>query len=182
VEENKQRQGESSGKAEIQEKKRLLDMAKQTTLVIGKNGTLGRALYERLGGDATGRHDFNLKDNPVFPPEKYDVVYIVAAKTKFRDCELDEDAYQTNVDGPIRLGAYFRKSFIVYISSEAAEWSRTSYGIQKAHAELGLLAVLGYERLAIVRPTKITQDRLISLVEFLVKIGEERLCGTHRYR
>ena len=181
MEENKQRKGESSGKAEVQETKRLLDMAKQTTLVIGKNGMLGRALHERLGGESTGSKEFNIKDAPVFT-KHYDVVYIVAAKTKFRDCELDEDAYQVNVDGPIRLGAYFNSSFIVYISSEAAEWSRTSYGIQKSHAELGLLAVVGYERLAIVRPTKITQDRLASLVEFLVKIGEERLCGTHRYR
>src|SRR5258706_10158943 len=148
---------------------------------------LGNSLYMRIGGTALSHQDYDLRDDrtlviaslQIAPP---DVVYIVAAMSKFRDCELNEDAWSINVDGPVRVAHHFKTSFIVYISSEAAEWGRTSYGIQKAHAELGLLAVCGYDRLAIVRPTKIVPSKLNALCEGLEKIGKERLCGVHRFR
>jgi len=152
-----------------------------SSLIIGKNGMLGEALYKRIGGVATTSRDFDLRGDPKDLPEA-ELVYIVAAMSKFRDCELNPDSWAINVDGPIRVAHHFKNSFIVYISSEAAEWGRTAYGIQKAHAELGLLAVCGYERLAIFRPCKIVPSMLNMLCRDLDRIGKERLCGVHRFR
>jgi dTDP-4-dehydrorhamnose reductase len=156
-------------------------------LLIGKDGQLGSALHKHFKCTGTSRHVgakpyFQLTDDPKNLPEA-EVVFIVAAKTKFRDCEIDEDAWQVNVDGPIRIGARYRESFIVYISSEAAEWSgHTAYGDQKRFAEMGLRAVVPFNRLAIVRPDKVTPDRIDDLCKLVEKIGKQKVGGVYRFR
>lgn len=160
-----------------------------TAVIVGAGGVVGSALYARVGGFGTTHEEFDLKDDPGRLPDA-DLVYIIAAKSKFRDCELDEDAWEVNVDAPIRIAARYSTQtrparlpaqFIVYVSSEAATWGRTSYGIQKSHAELGLIAVCRYHRLAIVRPKKLTPERINPLCELLWKIGTEQLCGVHKF-
>ena len=151
------------------------------SIIVGASGILGAALHRRIGGIGMRRGDYDLKGDPIALPGA-DLIYIVASKTKFRDCELDEDAWAVNVDGPMKLAHRFKDSFIVYISSEAAEWSgRTAYGDQKRYAELGLRTVVPYENLCIVRPKKLTPVRIELLCEFLERVGRERLCGIHRF-
>jgi dTDP-4-dehydrorhamnose reductase len=161
-------------------------------LVIGKDGYLGRMLFQSLKHSVgTSRRVgsklfFDLKSSDPKTLPEADVVYIVAAKTKFRDCEIDDDAWSINVDGPIGIGSRYSDSldsFVIYISSEAAEWSgHTAYGDQKRFAEMGLRAVVPYQRLAIVRPSKVTTDRIEDLCKLLLKIGSERLFGVHRFK
>ena len=165
-------------------------------LIIGRDGQVGKALYDHLrvldiagGVRGTSRRggefpQFNLTDDPKVLPSA-DVVFLVASKTKFRDCELDSDAWSVNVDSPIRIAEHFAfnpSTFIAYISSEAAEWSgRTAYGDQKRFAEIGLLSVVGYHRLAVVRPKKLTPERIADLCILLEKVGRLRLYGVHRF-
>lgn len=159
-----------------------------TELVIGKDGYLGRMLCDWLGCEGTSRRTgaqlfFDLKSSDPRTLPDADVVYIVAAKTKFRDCEIDDDAWNTNVDGPIRIGDRYRESFIVYISSEAAEWSgHTAYGDHKRFAELGLMSVVPFRNLAVVRPAKVTPDRIEDLCHLLQTIGKDKRFGVHRFR
>lgn len=157
-------------------------------LLIGKDGQLGSALYKHFKDCiGTSRHTgakpyFQLTDDPWRLPHA-EVVFIVAAKTKFRDCEIDGDAWNINVDSPIRIAARFGESFIVYISSEAAEWSgHTAYGDQKRFAEMGLRAVVPYHRLAIIRPDKVSPDRIDDLCKLMEKIGREKIGGIYRFR
>ncbi len=156
-------------------------------LLIGKDGILGSAIHRRIKVLGTSRHTgarpyFQLTDDPSSLP-KAEVVFLVAAKTKFRDCEIDDDAWSINVDSPARIAHHFRKSFIIYISSEAAEWSgHTAYGDQKRFAEARLISIVPYENLAIVRPSKVTPDRIDDLCNLLEKIATEKLCGIHRFR
>jgi len=159
-----------------------------TNLIIGRDGYLGGMLYKSLRNViGTSRHSgakpyFQLTDDPASLPEA-DVVYIIAAITKFRECEIDPDAWTINVDGPIRLGHRYKDSFVVYLSSEAAEWSgHTAYGDQKRFAEFGLLSVVPYQNLAIVRPDRVTPDKIDRLCDSLIKIGKEKVCGIHRFR
>ena len=150
-------------------------------LIIGSGSQVGKILLKKIGGVGLDHQDYNLKGVPTSLPEAQ-IVYILASKTKFRDCELDEDAWAVNVDGPIKIGHRYRNSFVVFVSSEAAEWSgRTAYGDQKRHAELGLLSVVPYENLAIVRPKKLTPERIEPFCEFLKEVGENRRCGIHRF-
>ena len=157
-------------------------------LLIGKDGQLGRAFYDYAKCVGTSRHVgakpyFQLTDDPWKLQYSPEVVFLVAAKTKFRDCEIDDDAWSVNVDSPIRIASRFSGSFIVYISSEAAEWSgHTAYGDQKRFAEIGLRAVVPYQRLAIVRPDKVTPDRIDDLCKLLEKIGKEKIGGVYRFR
>ena len=159
-----------------------------TSLVIGKDGYLGRMLCDWLNCPGTSRRTgaqlfFDLKSSDPRTLPDADVVYIVAAKTKFRDCEIDDDAWGTNVDGPTRVAHRYRDSFVVYISSEAAEWSgHTAYGDQKRFAETGIRSVVPFDRLAIVRPAKVTPDRIDDLCTLLQTIGKEKTYGVHRFR
>lgn len=159
-------------------------------LLISKDGQVGSALWEKIPCCmATSRRDnrlirFDLKDRADSLP-LVDCVYILASKTRFRDCELDTDAWDINVDGPVRIAARYKhtNAFLVYVSSEAAEWSgRSAYGDQKRHAELGLLAVFPYERLAIVRPSKIIPAALNNFCDFVIDIGSNKKYGVHRWQ
>jgi hypothetical protein len=83
-------------------------------LLIGKDGQLGGALFKHFKNcTGTSRHTgarpyFQLTDDPSSLPAS-EVVFIVAAKTKFRDCEIDEDAWSIN-DSRIRSSSiYLRK-------------------------------------------------------------------------
>ena len=111
-----------------------------------------------------------------------DVIYLVASMTRFRDCEINPDAYAVNVDAQVAIAAYHRHSHIVYISSEAAEWAnQTAYGAQKRACELSLLSVCGYDRLCVVRPRKVLPEAVDSLCVYLSHLGANKNTGVYRW-
>lgn len=158
--------------------------SKVGTLLIGRDGFLGSALYARLKCAATTRRGtetglfFDLTSDPKCLPDA-EVVILVAANSKFRDCEISA-TWEVNVDAPVRIAHRYKGSFIVYISSEAAEWSRTGYGLQKQQAEVRLMTVVPYENLAIIRPSKIYPDGLQYLCDWIEGVVKNRLFGVHR--
>ena len=111
-----------------------------------------------------------------------EVIYLVASMTRFRDCEINPDAYHVNVDAQVEIAAYHKNSHIVYISSEAAEWAnQTAYGAQKRACELSLLSVCGYDRLCVVRPRKVMLEAVDSLCVYLSHLGSNRNTGVYRW-
>ena len=162
-------------------------------LVIGGDSKLGRSLADFLGCASTTRRqkgDFEKpeifydmsKSSPLVLPIS-DVIYLVAAITRFRDCEMDPDTYRVNVDANVAIAGYCRKSHIVYVSSEAAMWpNQTAYGAQKRACELALLAACGYDRLCIVRPNKIAPETMLDLCDYLSRKGHMKASGTFNWK
>lgn len=166
------------------------------SLIIGGDSTLGKVLA-RMIPDAvvTTRRDVLalvenpsvkydlLKDAPSKLPDA-DVVYLVAAITKFRECELNFDSYTINVDAPIAIAAEFRKreAHIVYVSSEAATWpGPTAYGMQKRACEAGILAVCGYHGSSIMRPGQF-KDRTEEFAALVINVGVNKKPGVHAWK
>ena len=107
-------------------------------LVIGGRGLVGtalcKALFEnRLGYDYTTRHQgpnvgfyYDLAAGEPsrlvreFPQPE--VIYLVAAMTKFQECEGNPFAWYVNVDAPIAIMRHFPNSFRIFVSSDAVEW------------------------------------------------------------
>jgi nucleoside-diphosphate-sugar epimerase len=113
-----------------------------------------------------------------------DVIYLVAGMTKLPDCERDSSTYAINVDAQVAIAAHHEQAHIVYLSSDAAEWpNQTAYGAQKRACELGLLAVCGYHRLAVVRPKGPFRGTagVDSLCRLLERIGKEKQKGVFRW-
>ena len=159
------------------------------SLIIGGDSMLGLALADCLD-DVTVTSRRNgapyfydlLASAPATLPNRPDVVYLIAAMTKFRDCEMNPDAYSINVDAQVAIAAHFSRAHIVYVSSEAAEWpNQTAYGSQKRACEMMLTAACGYDRLAIVRPRKIVPERVEALCHVLASVGNDRKIGVYRW-
>lgn len=148
---------------------------------------IGGRLAAYIGAQSTTRRSkdglfYDLgRSMPNSLPES-EVIYLVASMTRFRDCEINPDAYAVNVDAQVAIAAYHRKAHIVYISSEAAEWAnQTAYGAQKRACELSLLSVCGYDRLCVVRPRKVLPEAVDSLCVYLSHLGSNRNCGVYRW-
>ena len=151
-------------------------------LIIGGDGLIGRAL--RSSGVWTSRRGedpFDLRGDPMrLPPA--DVVYLVAGIASFRGCE-QPGAYEVNVDGNLRVAHRFKDAFIVFLSSEAVvSCPNTALGRMKSLTEMGLLSIVGYENLAVVRPGKVTPENVGQLCDFLEKVGNERRYGVHAWQ
>ncbi|MDR3491441.1 MAG: sugar nucleotide-binding protein [Gammaproteobacteria bacterium] len=107
-------------------------------LVIGKNGTIGSALYARLQSmgasvwgtihrpeavDQQNVFYLNLLDQPsswVFPNIQFDIVYLCAGICRMDLCEEDHiRTRQTNVKGMIALACHFSDAgaTVVYLST-----------------------------------------------------------------
>ena len=166
------------------------------SLIVGGDSTLGKVLARMLP-DAiiTTRGEVRslipnpavaydmVKDSPAKLPDA-DVVYLVAAITKFRECELNFDSYTVNVDAPIAIAAEFRKrgAHIVYISSEAATWpGPTAYGMQKRTCEQGMLAVCGHGGVSIIRPGQF-KERTDEFAKMVIEIGSNKKTGVHLWK
>lgn len=158
------------------------------SLVIGGDSLIGKKLSSYINAPTTSRrpgsqllhYDLNAS-RPSSLPEA-DIIYLVASMTRFRDCEINPDAYAINVDAQVAIAAYWKKAHIVYISSEAAEWpNQTAYGSQKRFCELSLLSVCGYERLCVVRPRKVLPEAVDSLCVYLSNLGNNRRYGVFRW-
>ena len=108
-------------------------------------------------------------------------VYLVAAMSKFLDCESNPLAWRVNVDGPIALAQIYshRGAFVVFISSEAVEKAGgTAYGRHKAFAESYMQTIDA----AIVRPAKIPVDQVGVFANAVVDIGTARRPGLTRWK
>lgn len=114
-------------------------------LILGANGYIGQALaevMEEMGCDvsALSRQEFDITGDIPSDFANYDAVFVCAGMSKFIECEEDRAAYRVNVDGPMALAAKVPK--MVYLSSDVVERAlHTGYGLQKAVAEVGLLAM-----------------------------------------
>lgn len=98
------------------------------------------------------------------------VVFIVAAITSIARCEQDPTAWRINADAPILLAAAARAqgSHAVFVSSDAVEIApHTAYAMQKAHAEVGVLALGG----AVFRPARIDPERMVDAARALMDFG-----------
>lgn len=174
---------------------------RQTALVVGGDGMLGRALVDALHarGQAvratsrrgrTGAAPLDLgSDTTTWPiPEDVSVAFLCAGLTNVRTCANDSIAARAvNVDGTIELGRRLIEGGcrVVFISTNmvfdgsipftpatAAVAPKTEYGRLKAEAERGLLA-LG-PRVCVVRFSKV-----LALHMPLVDSWAEAL-GNHR--
>lgn len=155
-------------------------------IIIGGDGLIGSKLAQMLPYSMfTSRHNNRAtyldleKPELSIDPKAIEIVYLVAAMTKAFDCQRDQKKSHTvNVDGPLWVANYFRTSFIVFLSSEAAMYAQeTAYGRQKAQAEMGLIAMKSYRGVAIVRPGKITLDNVSEACIKIIAIGTERKYG-----
>lgn len=158
-------------------------------LIVGGDAFLGKHLAARLGNaEVTSRrpgakHYYYLgKSLPWHLPQS-DVIYLVGGITKFKECEIDPQAYHINVDAQLEIASHHARAFIVYVSSETCEWpNQTAYGSHKRACELGLMAVCGgFQRLAIVRPGRITANDVDQLCDLLIDVGGARKQGIHRW-
>jgi dTDP-4-dehydrorhamnose reductase len=164
-------------------------------LVIGGDGMVGRALRAELTrsgiafewtsrrGSSEADIRLDLLNLPLAWPEgeaAYAAVYIVAAVPKFADCERDPLTWLINADAPITLARLFRKSFVVFISSDVVEYAgNTAYARQKAHAEVYMQAI---GNAAVVRPARIAPEHARRFASFLVAIATTRHAGLVRWK
>lgn len=162
------------------------------TLVVGGDGMIGSAITRELrkkGHDVTptsrrdplpeGSMRLNLEDFTYLP--LFEVVYLVAAVHTFQGCEGNASAYRINVDAPCEIARRAVKAggFPVFVSSDCVEWcGGTAYARHKSLVEMVMHTLGG----AIIRPSKVTPDRLDSLVELMRRVGEMREPGVYRWR
>lgn len=158
-------------------------------IVFGSRGLIGAGLCRQLEQLAiphrgATRPEFDLE----YPTEWADftasLVFLCAGINGFAECEGNRLSWRVNADGPVALGGAFlrRGAFVVYVSSGAVEWAgHTAYGRQRQHAEIGLTAI-GAERLAIVRPEKVTSVTALAFGRRLAEIGTARQPGIVRWQ
>lgn len=171
-------------------------------LVVGGDGSIGRALRARLRGQHeviwTTRRD--LRDAEVFEGEEcgrcdlrdmelphvekapgMNVVYLVAAITGAIRCERDPDAWLVNAEAPVALAtqAKARGWHVVFLTSGAPEVApHTALAMQKSYAGLAVLLLGG----CVVRPVgPVPPERYVELADLLVRVGAEGRTGLVRW-
>jgi nucleoside-diphosphate-sugar epimerase len=159
-------------------------------LVIGGTGFIGAALVKELGRrglsfDYTTRSkdiwDAHIMDvlEPNALPDA-DVVYLCAAYKGYANCDRDSVlSWRTNVDAQIKIGQHYRHfAFLVYLSSDAVEFSAAAYAYQKRHVE----AYMNTIDAAIVRPGPVSAERVGEFASVLADIGEQHRKGLTRWQ
>lgn len=170
----------------------LIGGAIATELIRGGAEVL--ATSRRCDGDAL--HFLDLLTVPAQLPDLMmhsRVAYLCAGVNGFAQCEGNRESWRVNVDGVIRVAerlhgaanAWLRRwpptsgywvpldlPFLVYVSSDAVEWSGNAYARQRATAETALRGIAG-DRLAILRAGKVTATTVQSFAKFAISIG----CG-----
>lgn len=174
-------------------------------LVIGGNGLIGSAVRAELGRRGiehrcTTRRSRDPFDDPLdlrldllhleeaqLPEASH--VYLIAAITGFAVCEGNPEAWRANVDAPIAIARTYRdrtyrgRHFhgspvgIVFVSSDAVEWSSSAYARQKAQAEAYMQSV----DVAIVRPARVLPATAADFAGFLVDIALSSRPGVARW-
>lgn len=115
---------------------------------------------------------------PILSLPPADVGYVVAAIQTFQGCEGNPEAYRVNVDATSIIIRKMARAgtFPVFVSSDSVEWAGvTAYARHKSLVEMVVHASDG----AIVRPSRVRPDRVDSLCDLMIKVGEDRLSGVH---
>lgn len=160
-------------------------------LIVGGDGFIGRELT-RLAREvcdaevaATSRrsgaslHLDLLQMGDVSLPQ-VDVSFLCAAVADYRACEGNAEAWRVNVDGTIAVAKQLMRagSFVVFLSSVAAEWAtHSAYGRAKALVECTLQAIGDP---AILRFERVTPARLETIALRSLDIGMARKPGIYR--
>jgi dTDP-4-dehydrorhamnose reductase len=120
-------------------------------------------------------------ENPEIPDlATFGIVYLVAAVGTFQGCEGSASAYRINVDAPCQIAhkAVAFGTFPVFVSSDCVEWcGSTAYARQKSLVEMVIHGLGG----AIVRPSRVNANRVVDLCKLLLRVGETREPGVHRW-
>ena len=153
-------------------------------LVIGSGGFIGSHLFRELAGrkiDAVGyqRSAFDVLESPPALLIDARTVYLCAARKGYADCDRNSQlSWRVNVDAQIAIGQHYQHSaFVVYISSDAVEFSNSAYAYQKRHVE----AYMNTINAAVVRPGSISPERVGEFAKFLADIGTARKRGLARW-
>jgi uncharacterized protein YbjT (DUF2867 family) len=142
-------------------------------LVIGGSGLIGSAVVGKLQSYgyyvlAPGRAELDLANPPAELP-RVDAVVICAGPKGFRPCEAEGaiQSWRVNVDGVLDVGIRLMRAGVnlVFVSTDAVQWSDANYARQKAYAEIGLRAAGAP---AIVRPERVTSETVGDLATFIV--------------
>lgn len=163
-------------------------------LVVGGDGLIGKAVLARLcaaGLPAVATTRRAIPDDkwawlrldltePASELPAADVAYLCAGIKGFRECEGVAETWRVNVDGMVAVGKQLLRqgAFVVYVSTDAVDWSPSSYARQRAQVE----AVLqGCGDPAIVRCGRVTSETAPGLAAVLIEIGTQRRAGVHRW-
>lgn len=144
-------------------------------LVVGGSGLIGSALVMVLQSAghsviAPTHTELDLLDLPPHVPlPQVDAAFICAGIKGLQPCEGNGMSWRVNVDGALLLGKALMKRGVnlLYVSSDAVEWSNSSYARQKALVEVGLLAAGDP---VIVRPCRVSDWSASILAEMMVKV------------
>jgi uncharacterized protein YbjT (DUF2867 family) len=145
-------------------------------LVIGGSGLIGSAVVAELLAHAhdvlaPSHAELDLADPPAHLPQ-VDAAVICAGPKGFRPCEAEGaiPSWRVNVDGvlnvALRLMGFPISTKVVFVSSDAVEWSDGAYARQKAVVEVALQAAGCSPIIAsptIIRPERVTPETAPSL-------------------
>lgn len=163
-------------------------------LILGSNSCIGRALYQQSvqmtdwrmietwhRRRASPRHSIHLdlvEPIPTLPP--CDIAFLCAGIKGFKECERDPMSWRVNVDGILSAGKQLMRAnaFVVYVSTDAVEWSDSAYARQKAHAEIGLQA---FGDPAIVRCQRFDDATAPRAATAMIEIAINRRAGVHHW-
>lgn len=161
-------------------------------LIVGGDSCIGTALYIELvtlGIDliaTTRRTDKpqrryldlakQLGDLPLC-----DTAFLCAGIKGFKECERDPMAWRVNVDGMLAVGRRLMKrdTFVVYVSTDAVEWSSNAYARQRAMVELGLQSI---GEPAIMRCERFDERTARQLAQAMIAVGETQQAGVHHWK
>ncbi len=115
-------------------------------------------------------------------PSKPQVLFLVAAMAKVVDCEAyPQTSWRVNADAPAQLSlmAAAEGVKVIFISSDAVERAPgLNYSRQKAYAEQIVLSTFGG---CVVRPARITPDRVSDFCDMLIELSRGKNGGLVRW-
>jgi len=162
-------------------------------LIVGGDSCIGTALYIELvtlGIDivsttrrvvSSPRRKVLDLTQPIGDLPLCDTAFLCAGIKGFKECERDPMAWRVNVDGMLAVGRRLmrRDTFVVYVSTDAVEWSWDAYARQRAMVELGLQSI---GEPAIMRCEKFDERTAPRLAQAMIAIGETQQAGVHHWK
>lgn len=170
--------------------KGMIEGTKMRALILGADSCIGKALATKLEMVScwlieTTRRRPHLQHQvcldlaepiPTLPP--CDIAFLCAG-IKGMECERDKSmSWRVNVDGILAAGKQLMRAntFVVYVSSDAVEWSDSAYARQKAYVELGLQM---FGEPAIVRCQRFDDATAPQAARAMISIAQARQAGIH---
>lgn len=159
-------------------------------LIVGGDGLIGQSVAQHLTGNeielerivSTTRRKTSVQCAglaflDLLQPQDFGIdnigfhlAFLCAGINGFAQCETDQTSWRVNVDGVLNVALRLIKcgTFVVYPSTQAVEWSDSSYGRQRAQVEAVLLAV---GNAAIIRIGRVHQGNRMACAKQLVETG-----------